>query len=229
MNESSIILTKLKALGDETYRSFQSKLIPEIDPSKIIGVRMPALKKLSVEICGSEEASEFLRQLPHYYYDEDNLHAYLIMREKNFDTALKLTEEFLPYINNWATCDSLKPSVFSKKPETLLPQVKSWLKSGHPFTVRYGIKFLMDYFLDRRFDESYLKLISDVENDSYYVKMASAWYFSFALIKQYEKTVTLFKKGLPDRFVHNKAIQKATESRRLSPDEKNYLRTLKIR
>ena len=213
--------------ADDAYRKFQCKLIPEIPPERIIGVRMPALKKIASDLYGIEEAENFMSTLPHFYYDENNLHAFLIMKEKDFGKALLLTEKFLPHIDNWATCDSFKPRVFSKSPETLLPYVYRWTCSSHPFTVRYGIKFLMDYFLDVRFDPKYLDLIAKIRSENYYVKMAEAWFFSFALIKKFDETVEFFEKGLPDRFVQSKSIQKAVESYRLDSEKKEYLKTLK--
>lgn len=221
------IKDKLFALQDTFYRDFQSALMPTVDKEKIIGVRIPQLRACAKELYGTQEADNFLKELPHTYYEEDNLHAFLIEKITDFDTALYETERFLPYIDNWATCDSFTPKAFKKSPELLLKPIEKWLVSEKTYTVRYAIKLLMTFFLDERFDKRYLETVANVQSDEYYVKMMVAWYFATALAKQYDAAIIYLENGVLSPWVHNKAIQKAIESFRISPEIKKYLRKLK--
>ena len=222
------IKDKLFAIKDEKYREFQASLMPTVAREKIIGVRTPLLRKLAKEMHSTPEAENFITDLPHRYYEEDNLHAFLIEQIVDFDTVLAETERFLPYIDNWATCDSFTPKAFKKYPERLLPTIEKWLCTDKTYTVRYAIKLLMTFFLDERFDECYLKMVAAVQSEEYYIKMMIAWYFATALAKQYEVAVVYIENKTLSPWVHNKAIQKAIESYRISPESKNYLRKLKI-
>lgn len=221
------IKDKLLALQDTFYRDFQSALMPTVDKGKIIGVRIPQLRAFAKELYGTQEADRFLKELPHTYYEEDNLHAFLIEKITDFDTALYETERFLPYIDNWATCDSFTPKAFKKSPELLLKPIEKWLVSEKTYTVRYAIKLLMTFFLDERFDKRYLETVANVQSDEYYVKMMVSWYFATALAKQYDAAIIYLENGVLSPWVHNKAIQKAIESFRISPEIKKYLRKLK--
>lgn len=223
-----MILYDLMALADNTYKEFQASLIPTVDRDKIIGVRIPRLRAYAKKIAKTTEAEAFLNSLPHTYYDENNLHAFLCEQIRDLDEAFKKTEQFLPYIDNWATCDSFNPKVFAKYPEKLLTKIDEWLASPHEYTVRYAIKLLMTHFLDERFNEAYMKRIAKIRREEYYIKMMIAWYFATAFAKQYETSVKYLENKELDPWVHNKAIQKATESFRVTDEAKKYLKTLRI-
>lgn len=223
-----MILYDLMALADNTYKEFQASLIPTVDRDKIIGVRIPQLRAYAKKIAKTAEAEAFLNSLPHTYYDENNLHAFLCEQIPDLDEAFKKTEQFLPYIDNWATCDSFNPKVFAKYPEKLLTKIDEWLASPHEYTVRYAIKLLMTHFLDERFNEAYMKSIAKIRREEYYIKMMIAWYFATAFAKQYETSVKYLENKELDPWVHNKAIQKATESFRVTGEAKKYLKTLRI-
>ncbi len=222
-----MIKDKLFDLQDLRYKEFHQKLIPTTDPDTVIGVRVPMLRKLSKELYGTECATCFLNTLPHRYYEENNLHAFLIGQIKDFDTCIKEVDRFLPFVDNWATCDSLRPACFGKSPERLLPYIEKWLLSTHAYTVRFSIEMLMVHFLDKSFDQKYLHNVSRVTSDDYYVNMMIAWYFATALAKQYEKALPFITENRLSVWVHNKTIQKATESYRITNEQKNYLKTLK--
>ena len=222
---------KLYNLQDVKYRDFQKKLIPTMDPEKIIGVRTPELRKLAKQLYKdpemNEATAEFLAGLPHDYFDENQLHAFLISEEKDFDRCMELTEEFLPYIDNWATCDQLSPKVFRKNKDRLLLHIRKWLESDRTYTVRFAIGMLMQHFLDEDFDTEYPELVAEVRSDEYYVNMMIAWYFATALAKQYETAIRFIERQRLDVWTHNKAIQKARESYRITPEQKDYLKQLK--
>ncbi len=218
---------KLFELQDTGYRSFTAKIIPTLDIDNIIGIRTPILRKFAAEFAKSEEAKEFLRILPHKYYEEYNLHGFIIERCKDFDEAIRLTDEFLPYVDNWATCDCVSPKVFKKNLPVLQQKAKEWMASKHCWTVRYGIEILMSFFLDKDFDKTSPKLVAKVKSDEYYVKMMVAWYFATALAKQPDVIMPYFEKKLLDPWTHNKAIQKCIESNRIPDETKAYLRMLK--
>lgn len=223
------IQNKLFEMQDLEYKAFHSKLMPTIDEDKIIGVRIPVLRKFANEFAKSVEVEKFIADLPHAYYEENNLHAFVLEKTKDFDLAVKLTEKFLPYIDNWATCDMFSPKVFKKNKDKILELAKKWMKSEHTYTVRYGIGVMMRYFLEEDFKEEYLELVASVKSGEYYVNMMIAWYFATALAKQYESAVKYIREKRLDVWVHNKAIQKAVESYRVPNETKEYLKTLKIK
>ena len=220
---------RLFDLQDKEYKEFHQKLMPTVNPDCVIGIRTPVLRKFAKDFAKEDGAEKFLNSLPHKYYEENNLHAFLLMGEKDFDTALAKTEEFLPYIDNWATCDVFKPKVFAKNTDRLIGKIYEWIKSDKTYTVRYGIGLLMSYYLDENFKEEYAKTVSQIRSDEYYINMMIAWYFATAFAKQYDSVIKyLTEKRLPD-WVHNKTIQKAVESLRISPETKEYLKTLRIK
>lgn len=223
------IQEKLFAMQDEKYKAFQSKLMPTVDPDTVIGVRTPQLRKLAKEIAKTEEKQLLLRELPHTYFEENQLHGFVIALEKDFESCLAEVERFLPYIDNWATCDQLSPKVFTKHREELLPHIDVWLESGHVYTIRFGIGMLMQQFLDDDFDIRYAGKAAAVRSDEYYVNMMIAWYFATALAKQYNAVLPFIEERKLDVWTHNKAIQKAVESYRITPEQKAYLKTLKIK
>ena len=218
---------KLFLLQDEKYGDFCAALMPTVDRDRVIGVRIPQIRALAKKIYGTRQAERFISELPHRYYEENNLHAFIIEKEKNFERAVMLTEEFLPYIDNWATCDSFSPIAFKSNKDRLLPYIKRWLGSDKTYTVRFAIEMLMKHYLDDGFSDEMPHLVLDATNDEYYVKMMAAWYFATALAKRYDDIIGYIEKGLPDIWVHNKTIQKATESYRISDEKKRYLKTLK--
>ena len=213
---------------DIKYRDFQAPLFPSIDKEKMIGVRTPELKKLAKELFGSDAANKFIETLPHEYFDENQLHAFLISLIKDYDTCLKEVDIFLPYIDNWGTCDQLSPKVFAKHKDELIVDIKRWIKSKHVYTVRFAIGMLLSLYLDESFQEEYLELVSKVKSEEYYINMMIAWYFATALAKQYDATIKYIEDKCLDPWVHNKTIQKAVESYRISDNQKAYLKSLKI-
>ena len=227
--EAEIIRTQLFALRDETYRTFHSALMPTVPPETVIGVRVPALRKLAKQLAGTAQAEVFLQALPHGYYEENNLHAFLIELIRDYDRALAETEAFLPYINNWATCDCFCPKVFAKHKKELLVPIRRWLDSGEVYTVRYGMEMLMRYYLDDAFRPEYLEWVADVRSTEYYINMMRAWYFATALAKQYEKILPFLEEQRMDIWTHNKTIQKSIESYRITQEQKDHLRTLRIK
>ena len=225
MNDT--ILKRLYELQDEGYREFQSKLIPNIPAESVIGVRTPALRGLARELCGTPEAEEFLRTLPHKYFEENNLHSFIISRGRDFASTLGEVERFLPHIDNWAVCDQLSPKVFRKNLPALYERIKVWITSDHTYTVRFGIGMLMAFYLDESFSPEHLRLAASVRSDEYYVNMMIAWYFATALAKQYEAAIVCLEEGWLDAWTHNKTIQKAVESYRITDEQKVYLRSLR--
>ncbi len=223
------ITEELYKIQDKKYADFQAKLLPTVDRNAIIGTRTPALRALAKRLKGSDEAKEFLASLPHRYFDEDQLHAFLLSEEKSFDVCVEEVERFLPYVDNWATCDQLSPKVFRKHREELLPHIERWLASGRTYTVRFGIGMLMQHFLDDLFDPAYPETVAAVRSDEYYVNMMRSWYFATALAKQYDKTVGYLEERRLDPWTHNKTIRKSIESFRITPERKEYLRTLAIK
>lgn len=213
---------ELLKLCDPSYKSFHEKLCPTVDPKRMIGVRTPDVRRLAKNV-----PPRFLEELPHYYVEENDLHAFALERIKDIDECLRAVDRFLPFVDNWATCDSMSPPVFKKHPEKVLPKVKEWIKSDKTYTVRYGIKTLMNVFSDGLFKPEYLKLVSSVKSDEYYIKMMQAWYFATLLAKQWDETVPYIEKRVLPPWVHNKAIQKARESFRVSAERKEYLKSLK--
>ena len=223
----SAVTQRLFSLADEGYRQFQTPLLPSVDPERIIGVRTPVLRKLAKEMAGTAEAEAFLRDLPHTYYEENNLHAFLVEQMKDYDACVAAIDAFLPYVDNWSTCDGWSPKVFKKHPEKLLVKIREWMESDLPYTVRFGIGMLQRYFLDERFDPVYLAWVATIDREEYYVRMMVAWYFATALAKQYEATLPYVEQGRLPIWTHNKTIQKAVESYRISAEQKIYLKTLR--
>lgn len=221
----SIIRKTLLSMCEEEYREFSSNLIPTVEKSKIIGIRIPILRKYAK---GLENYEDFLNELPHEYFEENNLHAFLIEKEKDFDRCIERIDAFLPYIDNWATCDSMKPKVLKKEPQKLLNHIKSWIKSKDVYAVRYAINLLMSFYLDENFDKDYIEIVADVKSNEYYINMMRAWYFATALAKRYEETLPYIENKVLDRWTHNKTIQKSIESFRVSKEQKQYLKTLKV-
>lgn len=223
------IKEKLFSLQDLKYREFHKSLIPGSPDDYIIGVRTPELRNLAKETVKSGETEEFLKVLPHRYYEENQIHAFIISEIKDFKSALSETERFLPYVNNWATCDQLRPKIFKKHSAELLPKIDEWISSSETYTIRFGIGMLMTYFLDADFKPEYNEKVISVVSSEYYVNMMRAWYFATALAKQYDETVRIFEEKRLDKWTHNKAVQKARESFRVSDEHKEYLNGLKIK
>ncbi len=221
---------KLFELQDLKYRDFHSKLVPNLPKEAFIGVRMPALRKLAKEIYQSGEAALFMEQLPHTYYDENTLHGILIgLVAKTPSEALELIDRFLPYVDNWATCDSMPPKILKKDLELTRKTIIPWLDSKQVYRVRFAIVAMLTFLLDEAFEKEDLERLAKIKTEEYYINMAIAWYYSFALIKQYDSTIGLFESKTLDKWVHNKSIQKAIESYRITDDKKDYLRSLKIK
>ena len=220
---------KLFSLQDLDYRAFQSKLIPNVPAQRMIGVRTPALRSFAKELGKEPEANEFLHALPHRYFDEDQLHAFLLSEMKDFDVCLPEVERFLPFVDNWATSDQLSPKVFKKRRQALLPRIRVWMDSPHTYTVRFGVGMLMQHFLDEAFDPAYLSWVGEIRSEEYYVNMMRAWYFATALAKQYEAALPYIEGEVLDPWTRGKAIQKAVESYRISPGQKAYLKSLRTR
>lgn len=223
------IRAELFKMQDVDYRDFNSKLIPTVDKESMIGIRTPELRKYAKAIGKKEEVKEFLQALPHKYFDENQLHAFIISEIKDFKNCIAEINRFLPYIDNWATCDQLSPKVFKKHHSELFVYIKDWLKSDKVYTLRFGIGMLMEHFLDEDFDILYPEMVSKIRSDEYYINMMIAWYFATALAKQYESIIPFIENNSLDIWTHNKAIQKAVESLRISDEKKEYLKSLKIK
>jgi len=223
------IVDRLFRSQDTAYRDFQSALIPTVPHAAFIGVRTPVLRKIAKEYAKRSDVSDFLLSLPHTYFDEDQLHAFILSELKDFSVCLREVERFLPYVNNWATCDQMSPRCFKKHKKDLLPVIDRWISSDHTYTVRFAIGMLMMHFLEEDFDVDYMEKIAAIRSEEYYVNMMIAWYFATALAKQYENTLPYIKEKRLAPWTHNKAIRKAIESYRVSPERKEYLRTLRIK
>lgn len=222
------IKEELFRLQDEKYRSFQSKLIPTISLESVIGVRTPELRKFAKQMVKRDNIGDFLSALPHKYFEENQLHAFIISEIKDYPHCMEELCVFLPYVNNWATCDQMSPKIFKKHRGELLSHIKLWISSKETYTVRFAVGMLMDHFLDENFDLSYPEMVAKVRSDEYYINMMVAWYFATALAKQYEAILPFIEERRLDDWTHNKAIQKSVESNRISPEQKVYLRSLKI-
>ena len=223
------ITKELWALRDESYFQFHKKLIPNVPEERIIGVRTPALRKYAKEVAKRPEAYDFLQELPHEYYEENNLHGALLgLLYKDAESYLTELEKFLPYVDNWATCDMMGPKVFKKNLPLVYEHVKRWIASGDTYTVRFGIVTLLGYFLEDAFVPEMLTLVAGIRSDEYYIKMAVAWYFSMALVKQYDATIPYLQNHVLPAWEHNKSIQKAIESYQIDKEMKQYLRSLKV-
>ena len=221
------IKKELFKLQDIEYRDFHARLMPTVEKEKIIGVRIPHIKSLAKKIKGTADACEFLHKLPHQYYEENNLHAFLIAQIADFDRCIEEVSRFLPYVDNWATCDSLRPKCFKLNTGSLIEYIYEWIKSDKPYIVRFGVEMLMLYYLEDEFLEEYPYTVSKITSDEYYVNMMIAWYFATALAKQYELTLPYIESQALPLWIHNKTIQKAIESNRISSEKKEYLKALK--
>lgn len=221
------ITDRLFEMQDLKYRDFNSSLNPTLNKNCFIGVRTPLLRSFAKEIKGTELAEKFILELPHKYFEENQLHALLFDNEKSFDKCIKNIELFLPYVNNWATCDQLNPKILKKHPEKFFENIKNWIKSNHTYTVRYAIKKLMDIYLDDNFQKKYCDMVAEIKSDEYYICMMQAWYFATALAKQYDTAIEYLENHKLTDFVHKKTIQKACESFRVSNEHKIYLKSLR--
>ena len=226
---SDEIRNELFKMQDIEYRDFNSKLIPTVKKEDMIGIRTPELRKYAKKLIKSEEMEEFLHSLPHKYFDENQLHAFIISEIRDFKICMDELINFLPYLDNWATCDQLSPKIFKKYRNDLLPHIYEWLKSDKIYTVRFGIGMLMEHFLDEDFKSEYPEMVAAVRSEEYYINMMTAWYFATALAKQYESILPFIEGNKLDTWAHNKSIQKAIESNRISAEQKNYLKGLKIK
>ena len=221
------IINNLNSLSDSKYRDFQIKLIPGKTSDQMIGVRTPDLRSYAKELSKRDDISDFLNNLPHEFFDENQLHAFVISLMKDYDKCMCEVERFLPYVDNWATCDQMSPKIFRKNREKLLEKVRIWIASDKTYTIRFGIKMLMEHFLDDDFDLQYPDMVASVRSEEYYVNMMIAWYFATALAKQYDSILPYIEEKRLDTWTHNKAIQKSIESYRITDDQKSYLRSLK--
>ena len=220
---------ELFSMQDLGYRDFQSKLMPTVDKERIIGIRTPELRKFAKAFAKSDEKDAFLASLPHQYYEEDNLHGLLLEMEKDYYALVEKLETFLPYVDNWATCDMMRPKILKKHLGELFEKIKEWIQSEHSYTIRYGIGMLLSFYLDEEFEEKHLEMVAEIRSEEYYVNMMIAWYFATALAKQYELTISYIETYRLEKWTHNKAIQKAIESYRISKEQKEYLRTWRMR
>lgn len=221
------IQKRLLELSDEKNADFSAKLTPGIDREKFLGVRIPASRKLAKEIIKENEHKDFLNSLPHKYYDENILHSILISEIKDYDECIKYIDEFLPYVDNWAVCDTMSPKAFKNKHERLMNDILRWVDSDQTYTIRFGLKILMAHFLDNDFKKEYLEIPAKIKSDEYYINMMIAWFYATALAKQWDSTIVYIENGVLDKWVHNKAIQKARESYRITTEQKEYLKSLK--
>lgn len=221
------ITTALINMKDNNYKNFTSKLIPNINPNNIIGIRTPQLRLLAKELKNDKDIDIFLSILPHKYLEENSLHAYLLEQIKDYDKCIVEVNKLLPYIDNWATCDTLRPKCFKKNTNKLINEIKQWIKSDHTYTVRFAVGMLMSYYLDEHFKQDYLNMVAAVKSDEYYVKMMIAWYFATALTKHYDSAIKFLVNNKLEKWTHNKTIQKAVESFRITKEQKEYLKSLK--
>jgi len=219
----------LHKLRDDAYRDFNSKLIPNVEKERIIGVRTEAIKAYAKELIANGLATDFISSLPHKYFEENQLHAFIISDIADFDDCIEKVNNFLPYVDNWATTDQMIPKAFKREKGKLLVYIDGWLCSSHTYTKRFGVKMLMTHFLDADFDVKYIYKVANVHSEDYYVNMMVAWYFATALAKRYEETLPFIEEARLDKWVLKKAIQKAIESRRVSDEHKMYLKQIRNR
>ena len=216
-------------LRDEEYAKFQAKLTPTVDPALFIGVRVPEVRKLAKKLKDNSDAAKFLKELPHKYYDENMLHGLLVSEIKDYEEAINETDKFLPFVDNWAVCDIMSPKIFKKHKEALIEKILEWTKSSETYTIRFGIEMLMSHYLDDDFKAEYLEIPVTVRSEEYYVNMMIAWFFATALTKQWDAAIPYIENHKLEKWTHNKTIQKAIESYRITDEQKTYLRTLKIK
>ncbi|WP_448900979.1 DNA alkylation repair protein [Eubacterium sp.] len=221
------IQKRLLELSDEKNADFSAKLTPGIDREKFLGVRIPASRKLAKEIIKENEHKDFLNSLPHKYYDENILHSILISEIKDYDECVKYIDEFLPYVDNWAVCDTMSPKIFKGEHERLMSDILRWVNSDQTYTIRFGLEILMSHFLDNDFKKEYLEIPARIKSNEYYINMMIAWFFATALAKQWDSSIVYIESGVLDKWVHNKTIQKARESYRITAEQKEYLKSLK--
>ena len=229
LDSCAYIQVKLFALQDKAYADFQSKLLPTVQRETVIGVRTPDLRKIAKQLSRTPAAQEFLQSLPHRYFDENQLHAFILSDEKDFGTCLAELERFLPFVDNWATCDQLSPRCFKKHAAELLPHIRKWMRSTHTYTIRFGICSLMRYYLDEAFLPEYLQWVASIKSDEYYIRMMQAWYFATALSKQWDATLPYIEQHSLEKDTHNKTIQKAVESFRITDEQKALLKTIRAK
>ena len=220
------VYSKLLKVKDDKYQAFQSKLVPNIDPKTILGVRTPQMRAIAKEIFESKDRDALLKDLPHKYYEENLIHFFVIGMIKDINQCIKAVEEFLPYVDCWPVSDQTSPKSFHKNHQIILPYIKKWISSDHVYTARFGIRMLMNEFLGEDFKVEYLDIVANKRGEDYYLKMMVAWYFATALAKRYDETIPYIEKHVLNEWVHRKAIQKALESYRVSDEHKAYLRTL---
>ena len=223
------IIEELFKMQDKKYQEFQAKLIPTRSSDTIIGVRTPELRKYAKELVKNNNYIDFVRKLPHKYFDENQLHAFIISEIKDYENCIEYINQFLPFVDNWATCDQMSPKVFKKNHDKILNKIKIWIKSKDTYTLRFGIGMLMQHFLEEDFKPEYLEWVAKIKSDEYYVNMMISWYFATALAKQYEIAIPYIENKKLDTWCHNKTIQKSIESLRITPEQKDYLRSLKIK
>ncbi|MBB1534259.1 DNA alkylation repair protein [Leptotrichia sp.] len=221
------IQKELFSLQDKEYMKFLSKLTPNVPEDTIIGVRIPEIRKLAKKLVKNNEYEDFLKELPHKYYDENLLHGAIISESKDFETCIELLDNFLPFVDNWAVCDTISPKIFKKHKKELIEKIKEWSQSDKTYTCRFGVEMLMTHFLDEDFKKEYLEMVANIHSEEYYVKMVIAWFFATALAKQWDYAVIYLENNKLDVWVHNKTIQKARESLRILEDKKGYLKGLK--
>lgn len=221
------ILDKLFEIQDTEYADFQCKLTPGVDRSLFIGVRVPAARALAKKLKDDPEVPAFLADVPHKYFDENMLHVLLLSQMKDYEACVEEVEKFLPYVDNWAVCDIMSPKIFAKNKDKLLPRLKQWAKSKHLYTARFGVEMLMSFYLDDDFKPEYLEIPAAIKSDEYYMRMMNAWFYATALAKQWDATIVYLQENRLDAWTHNKTIQKARESYRITPEQKEYLKTLK--
>lgn len=226
----NVITNRLFSMQDNEYRLFTGRSIPNVKIDKIIGVRIPDIRKLVKEIKDESVINTFLDELPHKYHEENLLHGFLLgSKIKDIDILLERLDKFLKYVDNWAVCDTISPKLFKKYPDKVYKYITKWINSNCEYKIRFGVVSLLQFYLDDNFRMDELELVNSIKYDSYYVNMAIAWFYSFALIKQYDKVIDIFREKKLDKWIHNKAIQKGIESYRISDERKNYLRSLKIK
>lgn len=227
MNICEEIKMELFSCSDTSYKEFTAPIIPTVNPDKIIGVRVPILRQMAKRYVSRPEINEFLDTLPHEYLEENHLHGFIIALTKDYDVCIKQLNHFLPYVDNWSTCDMIRPKCFAKNKATLLRAIEEWLASDDSYTIRFGIEMLMCHYLDDSFCPDYAYRVAEIISDEYYINMMKAWYFATALAKQYDSIIPILIENRLDTWSHNKTIQKAVESYRITPEQKIYLRTLK--
>lgn len=223
------IREELEMMGEAEYKNFTAKLIPNVASERIIGIRVPLLRQFAKRIAKENPVAreDFLEDLPHYYLEENHLHGFFIEAMKDVESCIAETERFLPYVDNWATCDLFSPKVFKKHPQLLREKIREWIFSEHVYMIRYGIGLLLSNYLEEHFCKEDLRMIAEIRSEEYYINMMIAWYFSMALVKQYDEMIGYLERGELDDFVHRKTIQKAIESRRISDEKKAYLKSLR--